>query len=169
MAKKSIAGSIYLLCIGLFLTFLGAGFCWLLLNSFGNAKNTREWDETPCLIIRSEVETKSVDRITKEYQWKVAYKYQYKGEDLIGEHYKPRGQRWRKSIEQVKPLLEEYPKGHQTVCFVNPESPEDTSKPRGAILAHDSKAAGYSVWFPALFSIGGLGMIFGSVRGMIKG
>lgn len=169
MAKKSIAGSIYLFGIGLFLTLLGAGFCWLLLNSFGNAKDTREWDETPCLIIRSEVETKSVDRITKEYQWKVAYKYQYKGEDLIGELYEPRGQRWRKSIEEVKPFLEEYPKGSQTVCFVNPKQPEDTSKPRGAILTHDSRGAGYALAGPALFSICGIGLMIGSVRGMIKG
>lgn len=168
MAQKSIAGSVYLLCIGLFLVLLGAGFCWLLINSYGNASDTRKWDETPCLIIRSEVETKSVDRISKEYQWKVAYKYQYKGEDLIGELYEPRGQRWRKSIEQVKPFLEEYPKGAQTVCFVNPKKPEDPQRQREAILQHDTKAAGYTMWFPALFSIGGLGMMVGAARSMFK-
>lgn len=169
MAKKNIAGSIYLLGIGLFLTLLGAGFFWLMLQSFGKASDTRQWDETPCLIIRSEVLPRSIDGITKEYQWKVAFKYQYKGEDLIGEKYKPRGQRWRKSIEEVKAMLEEYPVGARTICFVNPQLPDGPQAQREAILAHDTKAAGYTLWFPALFSIGGLGMMVGAVRGILKG
>lgn len=168
MEKKSKAAAIYLFGIGLFLFFLGAGFCWLLAKSFGNASDTRKWVETPCLIIRSELATRSAANISAEYRWEVAFKYQYKGEDNIGETYKPRGQRWRNSIEKVKSRLEQYPVDQQTVCFVNPQRPEDPSKPRQAILAHDTKAAGYSIWFPALFSIGGIGIMVGAVRGLFK-
>ena len=168
MQKKSKAGAIYLLGIGLFLFFLGAGFCWLLAKSFGNASDTRKWVETPCLIISSEIGKRSAVNISAEYRWEVAFKYQFEGEDNIGESYKPRGQRWRRSIEKVKPMLDEYPVDLQTVCFVNPELPADPSKPRQAILAHDSKAAGYSIWFPALFSIGGIGIMAGAVRSLVK-
>jgi len=167
MEKKSRAGAIYLFGIGLFLFFLGAGFCWLLANSFGNASDTRKWVETPCLIIRSEVGKRSAVNISAEYRWEVAFKYQFEGEDNIGETYKPRGQRWRRSIDKVAPMVEEYPVDMQTVCFVNPQRP-DLSKPRQAILAHDTKAAGYSIWFPALFSIGGIGIMVGAVRGLFK-
>lgn len=162
MKKQSKAGSIYLFCIGLFLVFLGAGFFWLMLQSFGNASDTRSWEKTPCLIIRSEVGTRSIDNISKEYRWEVAYKYRFNDEDFIGEKFKPRGQRWRKSIEQVKPQIAEFSEGLRSECFVNPDQPEE------AILDHDTKAAGYTLWFPALFSIGGLGMMVGAVRGLLK-
>lgn len=77
MKKKSKAGAIYLFGIGLFLFFLGAFFCWLLAKSFGNAKDTRTWVETPCLIISSEISTRSAANIAAEYRWEVAFKYQY--------------------------------------------------------------------------------------------
>ncbi|MEO1856806.1 MAG: DUF3592 domain-containing protein [Rubritalea sp.] len=168
MEKQTKAGAIYLFGIGLFLFFLGAGFCWLLAKSFGNASDTREWVETPCLIIRSEIGKRSDVNIAAEYRWEVAFKYQFEGEDNIGETYKPRGQRWHKSTDKVKQLLVEYPVDLQTVCFVNPVKPTDPSKQRQAILAHDTKAAGYSIWFPALFSVGGIGIMVGAVRGALK-
>ena len=103
-----------------------------------------------------------------DYDNAIYYLDQFEGEDNISETYKPRGQRWRNSVEKVKPLLEQYPVDKKTVCFVNPERPTDPSKPRQAILAHDTKAAGYSIWFPALFSIGGIGIMVGAIRGLFK-
>lgn len=169
--KTSNAGALYLFCIGLFLTALGAGFFWLMFKSFGNASDTRKWVETPCLIIVSESKPRSIDGIVKEYQWQVSYKFQFKGEDLISDKYKPRGQRWRKSVDKVKPMIQEYPVGSQTVCYVNPERVADPETPQqayDAILAHDTKAAGYTLWFPALFSIGGIGICVGAVRAFLK-
>ena len=166
MEKKSKAGAIYLLAMGIFLFFLGAGFCWLMAKSFGFASDTRQWAETPCLIIRSEINKRSEVNIATEYRWEVAFKYQFKGKDYISETYKPRGQRWRKSIEQVAPMLEEYPVNMQTVCFVNPTLSKNSEQPHQAILAHDTKAAGYSIWFPALFSIGGIGIIVGALKSL---
>ena len=164
--KKSNAGAIYLLSIGLFLTLLGAGFFWLLWQSFGNARDTRKWTEVPCLVINSEVERRADVNIAPEYRWRVSYKYQYEGGDFISDLYKPideaRGQKWGKSIEVVKRQIEEYPLNAKATCFVNPKRPEM------AVLAHDTKAAGYSLWFPALFSIGGMGMSIGAVRELFK-
>ena len=164
--KKSLAGSIYLFCIGLFLFALGAGFCWLLANSYGNAVNTRHWVETPCLIIHSDMTKRSDRNIASEYRWEVLYKYQFANGDYTCELYKPidqsRGQKWSKSIESVKKLIATYPEGAESTCYVNPKQPEV------AVLAHDTRAAGYTIWFPALFSIGGIGMMVGAARGMFN-
>ncbi|MFC4993944.1 DUF3592 domain-containing protein [Rubritalea tangerina] len=128
--------------------------------------DTRKWVETPCLVVQSEVEKRSAKHIAPEYRWLVTYTYQYEGKHYTSALFKPideeRGQRWGKSIEKVKKRIEEYPIDLQTTCYVNPDEPEL------AVLEHDTKAAGYSIWFPALFSIGGIGMMVGAVRGAAK-
>ncbi|MFC5049847.1 DUF3592 domain-containing protein [Rubritalea spongiae] len=159
MGRSSKAGAVYLFGIGLFLFFLGAGFCWLMAKSFRNASDTRQWVETSCLIIRSELGKRADVNIAPEYRWEVSYKYQYEGGDYVSDLYKPRGQKWQKSIEKVKKLIAEYPLDTRAVCYVNPDEPSI------AILEHDTKAAGYSIWFPAIFSVGGIGMMVGAVRG----
>ena len=124
--QNSKAGSIYLLGIGFFLFVMGAVFCWLMAKSFGNASDTRKWVKTPCLIIRSEVAKRADSNIAPEYRWQVFYKYQFAGGDYTSDLYKPidqaRGQRWGKSVEKVKKLIEQYPKDTKAVCFVNPDA-----------------------------------------------
>jgi hypothetical protein len=44
------------------------------------------------------------------------------------------------------------------VCFVNPADPSF------AILEKDSKAVIYTIWFPGLFVVGGLGMAVQALR-----
>ena len=44
-----------------------------------------------------------------------------------------------------------------TECFVDPQNPQL------AILKPDSLAPGYSIWFPALFMIAGLGITFNAL------
>ncbi|WP_018968821.1 DUF3592 domain-containing protein [Rubritalea marina] len=160
---SSTAGMIYLIGMGCFLFFLGGGFCWLMWKSYASAKDTRAWQEVPCLVIQSEMRTRVIGTSPEEYQWKVLYKYQFEGQDLISEHFKPRGQRWRKDPKDVQSMVEQYPVGLQTTCYVNPEF--STSEPGvQAVLKHDTLAAGYSIWFPALFSVGGIGIIVGVIR-----
>lgn len=160
--KGNKAGAIYLMGIGLFLMLLGGVFTWLMVRSFEHASDTRKWIETPCLIIRSEVAERSVDHIGVEFQWEVAYKYQFDGEDYIGEKYKPRGQKWTGDRAIAQGYVEQYPLDSKQVCFVNPH------KPSSAILDHDSKAAGYSAWFPMLFVVGGIGMFVGALKNLLK-
>ena len=50
--------------------------------------------------------------------------------------------------------IKEYPAGKTTTCRVNPNNPDF------AVLKPDSLAPGYSIWFPGLFVIGGLGITF---------
>ena len=160
--KPGRAGAFYLMFIGLMLALVGGIFVWLLLRSYGNANDTRKWSEVPCLIIRSEVTERVAENISPEFRWEVAYKYQYKEEDFIGSKLGPRGQKWSREKAKAEVWLEEYPMDSKQVCFVNPEEPEV------AILEHDTKAAGYTVWFPGLFVLGGVGIMVGAVRGLFK-
>jgi hypothetical protein len=49
----------------------------------------------------------------------------------------------------------------RTTCRVHPRDPDF------AVLKPDSLAPGYSIWFPALFVVGGLGMAGKAARGLL--
>ncbi len=158
MEEKSNAGAYYLAGIGLAVALVGGVFVYLLWSSFAQAKATREWKETACLVIRSQVDERSSEHISREYSWSVEYLYDFDGESYSSKFHTPRRAKWKSSKDHVKALMVKYPEGGKAVCFVNP------SEPSQAILEHDSKAAGYSIWFPMLFVIGGMGITISSLR-----
>lgn len=160
MEEKSKAGSFYLAGIGLAVALVGAVFVYLLWSSYKQASETREWVETPCLVIRSKVSERSSEHISKEYSWNVEYLYEYEGKSYPSKFHTPRRAKWSSRKGDVEELIKKYPVDQKAVCFVNPEVPSQ------AILEHDSKAAGYSIWFPMLFVIGGLGIMLSSLRGL---
>ena len=65
---------------------------------------------------------------------------------------------WKGLHEPKRALAEQriiqFPRGKQTTCRVNPNAVEF------AVLNVDSLAPGYSIWFPCLFVIGGLGITY---------
>ena len=152
------AGAIYLAGIGLAVALVGVVFVYLLWGSFQKAKATREWPEISCLIIQSKVKERSEKHISKEYQWGVEYNYDFEGKPYSSKLYTLRGSKWTSRRDEVKALMEEFPKDGKAICFVNPADPSR------AILKHDSKAGGYSIWFPMLFVIGGLGIAYSALR-----
>jgi hypothetical protein len=60
--------------------------------------------------------------------------------------------------ERAQAVVATYPVGRQTVCFVNPNAPEE------AVLKRGSRGALYSIWFPLLFVVGGLGVAINALR-----
>lgn len=158
--EKSKAGSIYLAGIGLAVALVGAVFVYLLWSSFAQAKATREWQETPCLVILSKVNERSAKNISKEFSWNVEYIYDFNGESYSSKFHTPRAAKWSSAKKSVDALIEQYPEGEKSICFVNPKVPSQ------AILKHDSKGAGYSIWFPMLFVVGGLGIALSALRGL---
>ncbi len=159
MEEKSKAGSFYLAGIGLAVALIGAVFVYLLWNSYSKAKATRGWTETECLVIRSKVKERSAKNITREFSWSIEYIYDFDGVSYTSKLYTLRGSKWGSSRKDTLFLMSKYPKDEKAMCFVNPAEPSE------AILEHDSKAAGYSIWFPMLFVIGGLGIMISSLRG----
>jgi hypothetical protein len=158
--KKSKAGAIYLAGIGLAVAAVGAVFVYLLWSSFAQARATREWTETPCLVILSKVNERSAKNISKEFSWNVEYIYDFDGKSYSSKFHTPRAAKWSSSKKSVEELIAKYPEGEKAICYVNPEVPSQ------AILKHDSKGAGYSIWFPMLFVVGGLGIALSALRGL---
>lgn len=59
-------------------------------------------------------------------------------------------------------IVERYPVGSEDTCWVNPQNPKQT------VLKHNSKAVLYTIWFPGLFVIAGLGIAVGSNRAHLR-
>lgn len=156
--KKSNAGNLYLIFLGLFLILMGSLFTLLMWFSFQRGLNTRNWQATPATITLSQKDTKQVEGHNREFRWLVNYEYQANGKSYTSDKHTLRKAKWSKHEEEIDKLVESHPLGMSLDCFVDPNSPSS------AILKHDSLGAGYSIWFPMLFAVGGGGMIVGAIR-----
>lgn len=116
------------------------------------------WVETPCVIEKSEVDDSGLNQhYGTKYALITSYRYQFGGEEFIGSKYK-RIQPSSSHKEKITSKQEAYPVGSETVCFVDPENPSD------AVLKKDSKGSIFSIWFPGLFVLGGIGIVISVLR-----
>ncbi len=112
------------------------------------------------MVIQSEIGERRHDDFSPiEYRQNLTFGYEWKGQAYTGTHLTLRDNPWSSKRELVEQRLEELPLGAETTCRVNPASPEI------AVLKPDSLAPGYSIWFPCLFVIGGLGISIRAMRG----
>lgn len=153
-----LAGKIFLCSIGLSLILAGGVFEWLLVRSYQHAKESRSWPQVEALVLHSEIDERLFTGSPREYRLNLLYGYSFEGGEESSNQYSPRGSKWTKDESSVEKLRDTYPVGSTHPVWVNPAAPEI------AILKHDTKAAGYTLWFTALFIIGGLGMIWGVLR-----
>ncbi len=154
-----IAKRIFLVVLGLFTASIGALFTWVMAQSYLNAQATRAWTETPAVIKVAEIESRQIgEHVPKDYAPKVEFSYKFSGQSYLSNRLTPRGQKWAKERKKAEVALLDFTTGDQVSCWVNPD------EPKTAILKHDTKAAGYSIWFPLLFVIGGLGVAVGAFR-----
>ncbi len=154
-----LAGKIFLVAIGLALALIGSVFFWLMWRSFDRANHMRDWPEVECVILSAEVEERRIDpNGPAEFRVDVAYGYVWKGVPYTSDRITLRGNPWTSKSDVIEERSLEYREGMTTTCRVDPARPEL------AVLKMDSKAPGYSIWFPALFIVGGLGI---SIRALI--
>tara|TARA_B100000941_G_scaffold268543_1_gene225248 strand:+ start:1042 stop:1548 length:507 start_codon:yes stop_codon:yes gene_type:complete len=154
------AGSLYLVLVGLSLCAAGVTFVFLMWRSFDRASGQRDWTEVQCTILESRVDERKIgSEVEVEYGFFVAYGYSFDGVPHTSERYSLRGSPWSSSRERSQRRVDKFPVGSMVPCFVDPADPS------ASVLKMDSKAPGYSLWFPAIFIIGGLGMIVGAIRG----
>lgn len=163
MRRRSVATSVYLSLIGLGLAIIGGVFTWLMWRSYSRAAQIDEWAHTDCAIIESKIEARSDDpdwpeSMPEEYRFKVLFSYEWNGETYESDQLSLRGSGWSKSEGKPQQWVDQYPVGSMTECLVNPDTPAQ------AVLIGESKAPGYSIWFPVLFLVGGLGVAVGAWR-----
>jgi hypothetical protein len=151
--QGAAAGSWYLMILGISLAVIGGVFCALMWRSYDRARQMHAWPEVPCVILQSEVvESRHDDQSPFQYQLVLSYGYEVDGVAFTGERLGLRGNPRTTKRGVVEKLAGELAVGTRTTCRVNPDDP------KLAVLRPDSKAPGYSIWFPGLFVVGGLGM-----------
>lgn len=160
MPLTGSSGKWYLVILGLTLALIGGLFVWLMGRSFLRAREMRSWPEVPCVILSSELEQRRHDQNSPaEFRQILSFGYQWQGRAYTGERLSLRGSPWSSKPNLIEARLREYPVGMATTCRVNPASPDF------AVLKADSLAPGYSIWFPALFVVGGLGIAVRALKG----
>lgn len=150
-ASSNRAGPWFLAGMGLFIALVGLLFVALLGRSFLRAWDMRSWPETSCVILTSDVGEKRHDEFSPiEFRQELTYGYEWQGESFTGDHLTLRDNPWSSKRELVAQRAAELPPGTVTSCHVDP------TKPSHSVLALDSLAPGYTIWFPGLFAVGGL-------------
>lgn len=153
--------TVFLIFLGLALAGIGGIFTKLMWESYGRAVEQGSWPRVEAVVLSSEVEEWRHDEFSQmEYRLKLLYGYEWEGEAMTGDHYGVRGNPNYNKREKVEEIVKAFPVGKKTRVYVNPGDPEVS------ILRPDSKAAGYSIWFPILYVIGGLGI---AVRAIMRG
>ncbi|NNC89068.1 MAG: DUF3592 domain-containing protein [Akkermansiaceae bacterium] len=156
------AGSYYLIVLGLMLCAAGGVFTWLMWRSFERASGQRDWEEVPCVILESRIAERRIGpEVPRDFGWQVLFGYEFGGERHTSGLHSVRGRAWSHARAKAEALVERFPAGSAQVCFVNP------ADPGVAVLKRDSKGPGYSLWFPLLIVVGGLGMIAGAGRAIV--
>ena len=151
--RQTRGGRWFMAFIGLSLALIGGLFVFLMARSFMRAKEMRNWPKVPCVILASELEERRHDPNSPiEYRHRVNFGYELQGQGLLGEKTTLRGNPWTNKRQLADERLAEFPVGMNTECFVDPQNPQL------AVLKPDSLAPGYSIWFPGLFMIAGIGI-----------
>lgn len=154
------AGRWYLACLGLSLVLVGGVFVWLLGRSYLRAREMRQWPEVACVILSSELVARRHDANSPlEFRHDLSFGYEWQGQARTGDHLTLRGNPWSSKREMMEGRIKEFPVGKTTTCRVDPTNADF------AVLKPDSLAPGYSIWFPGLFVIGGLGIALRAIAG----
>lgn len=144
--------------IGAMLLIIGGVFEWLMIRSYMHASASREWPQVEATVLRAEIDRRQVMGSPAEYRFNILFSYTYGGQVFTSKALSPRGSKWVRDESPVTRLAADYQVGSVYTAWVNPVQ---TSQ---AILRHDTKAAGYTLWFPGLIIIGGCGMIWGAFK-----
>ncbi len=146
--------------MGLAIAAAGSFFLWFLWKNFDVAQEMDHWVETPCEILAVTVDDSQINQhFETKYEFQVSYRYEFGGESRLGEQVKS-----KPVVAGIPKKLEKWQRrfraGEPAVCYVDPDNPDE------AVLVRDTKASIYSLWFPGLFVVGGLGI---ALSGLLAG
>jgi len=146
------------ICMGLALIIMGAIATGVLWVSYKRAEETRHWKPVPAAITVSLLLTeRPTHNSPLAYRPEIHYRYTLDGKTHTASHVR-RVEGRTSHKEGAEARLEAYPVGKEVTAWVNPADHDF------AVLEHSTRAALYSIWFPCLFMIGGLGMIISALR-----
>ncbi len=145
--------------MALFLIAAGSFFAWRMWLSYENAQITRRWTPVSCRIVSSRVVSeRPTPNSAPAHRVELHYEYEINSVKHTGTRLRRVEAAPTQHLDKAHEKQINYPPGSAQTCFVNPAAPEE------AVLEHASRAALYSIWFPLLFVIGGLGMLRGALK-----
>ena len=158
---KSTGSLIGGIALGLLIATMGTIFVFALVKGYGRANETREWTEVPMKVTRSEILEEQIGMSPTEYKPIIEYAFTFEGKPATGSGIK-RTEGFTKHKSKAQRTVNRYPLGSEGTCWVNPQNPQQT------VLKHNTRAVLYTVWFPGLFVIAGLGIAIGSIRSYVQ-
>ncbi|MEZ5385713.1 MAG: DUF3592 domain-containing protein [Prosthecobacter sp.] len=157
--RSSNPGRWWLTTMGVTLVVAGSFFAWRMWLSFEKAQITRGWTEVPCRIASSRVVSeRPTPNSPPAHRVALRYEYEFAGVKHLGTRIRQVEAAPTQHLEDARAKQQRYPPGSAQKCFVNPAATDIS------VLEHASRAALYSIWFPLLFVVGGLGMLRGAFR-----
>jgi len=146
------------LAVGIPFIAMGILFCSYLWGAYVRAKETRSWTPVSCLIEQSDIGwEKASEHSPIRYHVDLRYRYRFADQSRTSTKLK-RLDVTSADKRKIEKLLRAYPAGSTLTCYVNPADADE------AILKHAPLAPLYSIWFPSLFVLGGLGIVAGGAR-----
>ena len=145
------------LVLGLSIAGAGAVFVWLMWASFQRARVMDQWTTVPCIILESRLTEEILTPNTPvNYRPLIRYRYDIKSQSYESDRIR-RVETKSSRRPKMQAILAQFPPGTETTAWVNPANPAE------AVLIRDKRTAIYSIWFPCLFVIGGLGIAASSL------
>jgi len=145
------------LLLGLAIATAGAVFVWLMWASFQRARVMDGWSPVPCVILESRLTEEILNPNTPiNYRPVIRYRYEASGRSFESDRLR-RIETKSSRRPKMDAILDQFPPGTESTAWVNPTDPAD------AVLVRDRRTAIYSIWFPTLFVIGGLGIALSSL------
>ena len=159
ISQRRRGGQMSVGCLAAFfgLFFLvGAGlFYFIFVRPVGRIIAARSWQETPCTIVSSSV-GESSDSDGTTYRVDITFAYTAGGVERQSHRY-DFSEGSSSGYDGKKAVVDRYPAGSRTICYVDPENPEL------AVLNRDF-SAGYLIGlFPLIFLFVGLGGLIWAV------
>ncbi|MFP4579789.1 MAG: DUF3592 domain-containing protein [Candidatus Sumerlaeia bacterium] len=155
-SSKNAKGCL-LLFFFIFFAVGSVAFYFMFIKPMAALHRARNWVETPCVIVHSEVRVRSGDD-GPTYGVYIEYEYEYQGEVYTDDRYMftdiySSGRRNKQSV------VDQYPPGRKSTCFVNPDNPSESVKRK-------KFSKSYLIGlFPLIFVLIGAGGIFFALFG----
>ncbi|MEO0447237.1 MAG: DUF3592 domain-containing protein [Verrucomicrobiota bacterium] len=161
-SKRSPFGLLWMGSMGLFLALVGSFFAWWLWATWKKAGLMDSWAATEARILQSEVRTYQFNEFSRiEFFPFIQYEFLWEGTPQQSEQLRRIPIRSAHQ-DKAEKWVRRYPVGKRITAFINPADPSIS------VLKRDSKASLYAIWFPCLFVAGGLGILFASMRSLIR-
>lgn len=131
---------------------MGGIFTYFMWLSYQRSMETRQWPSAEAMILSSQVLTEHpTPHSPVAYTANIRYRFIYEGKTYESRRV-TRSDGSSNKKPQIQAIVEAYPVGLSVTCFVN------TSDPSLSVLRHTTKAGLYTIWFPLLFVVGGMGI-----------